>query len=121
MANLTVTPEQLAACTRHIDEHGKVFYTVQSASSEGEYTVRWNAAYKVPQDNCAAGRQGNCCWHKKAVLIAERQYQDMKQAERIEASAEYRQEQREQALYVAERNLAQERNATVQCADGSWW
>lgn len=99
-----VTPEQLAACTRHIDESGKPYYTVMSASDptgEGFYTVRWNQFYKVPQDNCKSGRVGECCWHKRAALASEAIERDAK-----------RSEQREQA---------QARNATVQTASGEWW
>lgn len=73
--NLTpVTAEQIEACTRKV-ESGKVFYTVQSASGEGEYTVRHNPAYKVLSCNCKAGREGNNCWHKNAVLAAEQEFQ----------------------------------------------
>lgn len=112
MTNLTVTPEQLAATTRHLDENGKPYYTCQSATDPtGLYTLRYVPQYRVLQCNCAAGREGLfCCWHKRAVMQAERTYQDMRKAERlaqerIEASDEYQQEVREQALVMAEINL----------------
>lgn len=111
MTNLTITPEQLAATTRHIDESGKPYYTCQSATQDGEYTLRYVPQYRVLQCNCAAGREGLfCCWHKRAVMQAERTYQDMRKAERlaafrIEATDEYGREQREQALVMAEINL----------------
>lgn len=66
-----VTDEQLSACHRH-ETNGKVHYTVDSASeADVFYTIRWNPAYKLPQCNCAAGREGRSCWHQRAVMQAE--------------------------------------------------
>jgi hypothetical protein len=97
-----VSEEQLQACTRHIGTDGKPYYTVTSATDpDGFYTVRWNEFYAVPQDNCKSGRAGEPCWHKRAALASEAIEQDAA-----------RHEQRERT---------QERNATVQRADGSWW
>jgi hypothetical protein len=147
-----VTEEQINFCTR-IEQDGKVFYYVASQTTIGQdYKVQYNTQHHVLQCNCAAGSQGNGCWHKRAALAAEKIHQAERQAA-IEATEEHQHEQAEQACYVASINLAtieassrerqavardgykayerppfdimreqaQERNATTQCADGSWW
>lgn len=87
--NLTVTQSQLDACERHIDENGTVYYTVTSATDpDGFYTVRWNKQYHCPSDNCKAGREGRACWHKRAAIAAEQEYQTSKRVEREADEAE---------------------------------
>lgn len=128
------TPEQIDRCERIVDlTHNQVFYLVESMSEPGtHYKVIYNRQYRVLQclphngRPCPAAAAGCTCWHRKAAVATEMQYQGLKASERkavasIEATAEYQQEQAEQALCEALRNLAQERNATIQCADGSWW
>ncbi|SRR6266446_5576430 len=82
MANLTtnyyqVTVEQVDACNRVINNTThKVFYQVQSASDASvEYHVEFNTQHHVLQCNCKAGSEGNNCWHKRAALAAEQEYQ----------------------------------------------
>jgi hypothetical protein len=74
-----VTDEQLAACERHLNTHGKPFYTVKSASNDGTYTVRWHEGYKNPSCNCQA--DPGACWHFRAVLQSESIYQDSLESE----------------------------------------
>jgi hypothetical protein len=132
--NTTTTPEQIDRCERVIDvTHHQVFYLVESLSEPGTfYKVIYNHQYRVLQclphngRACPAAAAGNTCWHRKAAVAAEQEYQALKAAERkaqerIEQERQYHREQAEQALYTAQLNLAQERNRTTQCADGSWW
>jgi hypothetical protein len=132
-ATTTPTQEQIDRCERFIDmAANQVFYQVTSESSDAIYEVRYNHQYKCFTCSCPSGQIGfsNCshgtCKHCRWSVAAEKQYQDLKAAERlaqerIERTAQYQQEQAEQALVMAERNLAQVRNATTQCADGEWW
>jgi len=84
MTTQTVTSDQLAACTRHIDpDTREVFYTAQSATDVNKtYTVRWNKRYKVFSCDCPAGQGTTNCWHRRAVFEAATQYANAKRAER---------------------------------------
>lgn len=134
--NTTTTPtqEQIDRCERIVDlAANQVFYQVQSESSDELYKVSYDREHHCFRCTCPSGKEGfrNChfnptCKHCRWSVAAEKEYQDLRAAERlaakrIEATPQYRYEQAEQALIMAERNLAQERNATTQCADGSWW
>jgi hypothetical protein len=71
-----VTAEQLAHCTRHLDEYGRVFYRVRSESDPDViYTVRWYRDSFVWSDNCPAGIHGTRCKHIRWVERAEELYQ----------------------------------------------
>src|SRR5947208_3644473 len=108
------TQEHIDRCERIIDlAANQVFYLVESISEPGTYyKVIYNREYRViqclPHNGrvCPASAAGCTCWHRKAAVAAEKQYQTLKAAERIaqtriEATTQYQQEQREQALYVA--------------------
>lgn len=95
-----VTPEQLNACFRVIDETtGEVLYRVQSAHTDEEYTIRF-----VPDMQgrghftctCRAGQEGVPCWHIRAAVThdalqhAEKEYPAMSADERMLVLAAYR-------------------------------
>lgn len=96
-----VTPEQLDACTRVIDDKtGEVFYLVQSATDPDlQYKVIWNKQYKRPQCCCKAAHNGRVCWHIRASLEHSRQYHEAKKAE---AQAQVRQLHLEEMGLTAE-------------------
>ena len=101
-----ITEEQIDAASRIIGPDGQVFYLVQSASDfEVEYavrTVRINGQAHLTC-TCAAGRLGRACWHKRAVLyhnaeyelntrdLAEREKREQRRAEEAEEERQYRQ------------------------------
>lgn len=78
------SPEQLAACERHTDSHGKPFYTCKSAHNEGTYTLRWHPGYANPSCNCQA--DPGACWHFGTAVYLERQYQEALRNGQVEAS-----------------------------------
>lgn len=134
---LNVTQEQIDRCERIIDGNGEVFYQCLSESDDTTiYEVRYNRQYKRFSCSCPSGLEGfiHCahgtCKHCRWAVAAEAEYQQYIRAERaaqarIERTTQYQIEQAEHTLYTAQINLnremAQARNATTQCADGSWW
>ena len=135
MTTTTVIQEQIDRCERIVDlTHNQVFYQVTSESDPTTtYEVRYDREHHCFRCTCPSGAQGflNChvnrtCKHCRWCVAAERQYQDLraaerKAAERIEATRQYQMEQAEQSLVMAERNLAQVLNTTLQTASGEWW
>jgi len=109
-----LTVEQIASAQRFVNAvNNQVFYLVRSQSvPDTDYKVIYNKEYRVLQclphngQPCPASAAGRGCWHKRAVMAAEVQYKRDRKAERaIEASAQYQQEQAQQALYTAQINL----------------
>ena len=84
-----VTEAQLAACTRLVATNGDIYFECNSAHEEGVYyTLTYRRAYKLPQCNCAAGRDGTSCWHQRAALQLEAIERDAQAAEQIAATRE---------------------------------
>ena len=96
MATTTVTPEQIDACTRVIDQaKHEVFYLVQSATDVTvTYQVRFNRQYKRLSCQCKGNQQGYVCWHIRAAYEAAKQYAEVKRAE-CEAKVRMEQERLE--------------------------
>ncbi len=89
-----ITPEQLDACTRVIDEKtGEVFYIVQSASDPTvSYQVRYSKQFNRLSCQCKGNQKGRTCWHLRAALMHSREYAELKKAE---DAARKRQEEEE--------------------------
>lgn len=80
-----VTPEQLDACTRVINEQThETFYLVASATDpDVTYQVHFNKTFNRLTCNCKAGQTSNTCWHRRAVAEHNRQYHELKRAEKL--------------------------------------
>jgi hypothetical protein len=68
-----VTLEMIAKCSRVVDLNvrpAQVFYLVESAHTADEYKVIFDRKHRVLTCDCKAGRQGVCCWHRRAAVAA---------------------------------------------------
>ncbi len=120
-----VTEEQIAAATPLTATNGERFYEVQSSTGEGFYTLRRHPGFHVFQCNCKAGREGIRCWHLRVIEHLEAIEQDAERHEQQAVDRDGWKAYERKAFSLlgveAEREAAQDRNATTQCADGSWW
>jgi hypothetical protein len=137
-----VTPEQVDACSRWIDEQAKtVLYLVPSSSDpELTYHVTWDKSHNrsACDPRCRANQHGVLCWHIRAAQVHATPYAEAKRAEaeaeamRIayanqhpylwsESAIQAAQERYAPHPFSLEREADQDRTVTRQCADGSWW
>jgi len=77
MATKPLTPQQLDAVTRFIDEQTHaVFYLAQSASDpDVTYRVTWNKQFSRFSCNCKASSNGLVCWHLRASIEHARHFE----------------------------------------------
>lgn len=84
-----VTETQIDKASRVLDlQSGKVFYQVESQTTDEIYEVRYNSEFKRLTCNCKAGQVGVPCWHKRAAAAAAFEYRQQENlAARKEAEA----------------------------------